>query len=912
MKIRLVTVVWGREFADMFLRVGLRTLLAEGNAAALARAHQVIYTIYTTPEDAQLMEAAPAFVRLRRDVDVRVSLFTPAEIDRNNHGSHGLFWNRAVELARRNAEIVFFIIPDVLYAAGTLLRWAARFEAGAGAIFTIGPQVVQETILQELAERFPDGGTACSLDRDELHDLLFRHFHPLHAAMRHDSTRRPPHPEYDLRLVRGRGFVIREIVSHPFCVDPRRYASLRHYGPQDHLDSIAFEPCCTLSVEPLLKRMHLYYRPWPLDEARLSNLAGWWDCFTTAACERESAFPFDITCNDDAAWQAGRRRAVAGGRFYRSQILAAGRLYQLFVALRNREAYKASNLLAFAVYAGRLRRRLCVREGATILVPSERALAADAGRIDALLAPGREQELIDLIADHVILRKDDVDKSRRFRCRLARDGGGQAAADDALFTARGLPAEPLLRAIAPSDPPFSAGPFTVVVVDRVLWREPAARTDTPATVPADSAATVPVDIAATVTMDTAATVTMDTAATVTTDTAATATMDAAAIRPKSQADTFVVTKWGRRSRFHRALYYALHVPFLEPIVAIVFPVYFLPPAQKALLRNRFVRRAWERWQRGRFKLGCWAYAVAGRLEAVPRLGPIVRKARRAVEDVVPLLSRFRRVVRRDGVTIARRKVHARVRAAMAVIFFEKKPLGFPNEQRELLDQVRTIRVFQAIEEVLGDLEDKMGTGLFRSVPLAALRVLLRDEGFNRTRVEDCLTGMTRRFPSWSEAWLELGFLYEEQGRLEEALASFTKAMQGSRLTDLAGRAPHPVAIAAASCGRLLALAGRDAEASACFSRVLKLDPDQKMVAVEYANVLRRLGRIDQALAYYGEGMYYQESRWGLPAAPRDFHDLRFHRLAGGTKEPLARRRAPAVEVGDKSILAAVPCEVEPC
>ncbi len=53
MKIRLVTVVWGREFVEIFLRIGLRTLLAEGNAPALARAHQVTYTIYTTPEDRQ-------------------------------------------------------------------------------------------------------------------------------------------------------------------------------------------------------------------------------------------------------------------------------------------------------------------------------------------------------------------------------------------------------------------------------------------------------------------------------------------------------------------------------------------------------------------------------------------------------------------------------------------------------------------------------------------------------------------------------------------------------------------------------------------------------------------------------------------------------------------------------------------
>jgi hypothetical protein len=873
MKIRLVTVVWGREFAEIFLRVGLRTLLADGNAAALARAHQVTYTIYTTSEDAQLMEAAPAFGRLREQIDVRLTLFTPAEIDSSNYGSHGIFWNQAVELARRNAEIVFFIIPDVLYAKGTLLRWAARFEAGAGAIFTVGPQVALETVLQELEQRFPDGGSACGFDQDELSDLLFRHLHPLHAAMRHDSVRRPPHPEYDLRLVPGRGFVVREIVSHPFCVDPRHYSSLRHYGPQDHLDSIAFEPCCTLSVEPLLKRFELYYRPWPLDEARLSNLAGWWDCFTTAACEYESAFPFDVACKNDAAWQTGRRRAVAGGRFYRSQIFAAGRLYRLFIELKNRGSHRAAQLLAFAIYAGRLRRRICVREGATILVPSERALAAEAGRINALLVPGRELEFVDLIANHVILRKDDIDRSRRLRGNVVRNSDYQASGGDALFTARGLPAEPLLRAITSAAPPLSVGPFTVVVVDRVLWPELAAPTTTGAITPIESA--VP------------------------------------EVWPRLQAGTFVVTKWGRRSRFQRALYYALHVPFLEPIVGIVFPVYFLPLAQKLLRRNHFVRWARRSWQRRRFIPMNLIFAAEQRLEAAPGFGPVVRQTRRAIQSAVHFLLRFIRIVRRDGATIAGRKVRARLRA-MALRVFAQRPFGVPKEQRELLDQVRSIRVLQGVEEVLGEVESKMGGGRFRSVPLESIRIMLRDEGLNTALVEDRLTAMTRRYPSWSEAWLELGFLRQDQGRLEEALACFTNAMRASRMTDLAGQAPHPAAIAAASCGRLLALASRDAEASNCFARALSLDPDQKMIAVEYANVLRRLGSIDQALIYYGEGMYYQESRWGLPAAPRDFHDLRFHRLSGGIKLSPAHRRTTVAAGPERLSSVTAPCEVEPC
>ncbi len=58
MKIRLATVVWRREFVDVFSRIALRSRLAEGNAPALARSDQVIYTIFTTAEDARAFEAA--------------------------------------------------------------------------------------------------------------------------------------------------------------------------------------------------------------------------------------------------------------------------------------------------------------------------------------------------------------------------------------------------------------------------------------------------------------------------------------------------------------------------------------------------------------------------------------------------------------------------------------------------------------------------------------------------------------------------------------------------------------------------------------------------------------------------------------------------------------------------------------
>lgn len=841
MKIRLVTVVWGREYAELFLRGSLRTLLAEGNCPALARAHQVIYTIYTTADGAELLEAAPVFIRLREQMEVRVSVFAPGEIDDTNHGSHGYFWNREIDLARQNSAVLFFIIPDVLYAKDTLTRWAARFDAGAGAIFTIGPQVVLETIIPEIEERFQDSGAVFSIEQDELYDLLFRHLHPLHVAMRHDSDRRPPHPEYDLRLVPEHGIVIREIVSHPFCINPRIYNELRHYGPRDHLDTIVCEPCMTLSVEPLLKRVNSYYRPWPLDEARLTNLALWWDHYTTEACEYESNFPFDIYPSNDAKWPTVRRRAVAGGRFYRSQIVSSGRLYQLFSELKKRQSYKAASLLALAIYAARLRRRLPLRDGATILVPSERALAADEKRIAPLLVPGREQELIDLFADHIICSKENVARSHRLQ-HLIRRREKPAVGDGAIFTARGMAGEPLLRDVTRKGTPFSVGPFNVIMIDRILWRD-----QLPEAESADVAPSGPAE-------------------------------SDHAVAPTAKSSTFVVTAWGQRSNLRRMLFYAAHIPLLEPLIAMLFHRIYYPHAMRVIQYEGRMFRIARRVPR----------AIWHRSRGIPIVGPVLRRALYAAMLLLGLLRKVKtavRVMRREGFRQALNLTL--VRLNLGAFSSMKAGHAVSEAERNFIDEIRNVRVMETVAAVLTDFQSKMGSEKFKSAPLELLERILREQKLDVAKaplLEKALRGLTVSNPQWSEPWLELGFLHEDQGRLDEALVCFSKAMAGLRPNDLPDRDPHPAAVAGARRGKLLADAGNDAEAQACFKLCLGYDPGQRMVAVQYANLLRRLGHYDQALVYYSEGMYYQESRWSLPVPPRDAGRLRFPHLTGRMRE----------------------------
>jgi tetratricopeptide (TPR) repeat protein len=181
------------------------------------------------------------------------------------------------------------------------------------------------------------------------------------------------------------------------------------------------------------------------------------------------------------------------------------------------------------------------------------------------------------------------------------------------------------------------------------------------------------------------------------------------------------------------------------------------------------------------------------------------------------------------------------------------------------------------------------------VPLVYLRQLLARHKLDGERgsraARALLMKLAKTNPSWAEPWLELGFIYEDEGANFEALRCFERAMRGKKGADLAPSLPHPSAVAAASCGRLLMAMGRNDEARAAFALAVSGDTGQKVAAAYYAGLLRLQGDIDNALVYYGEGMYHQECRWCLPPAPRDAGRLKFQHLAGETPAELLGRLA---------------------
>ena len=459
MKIRLSTVVWGEGFIDLFLRITARTLLAEGNLAALAARHDIKYTIYTSPSDAPLLYASPTFQRLSDVVLLNVEIFDINLVDPTNPSSHWILWRNAAERAKASGEILFFIIPDMVFSSGTLLRWAERFEHGYHAICTASPQVTLETTLSQLETDFPASKSLpLLLTTTDVQQLLIHQLHPLMIAMFRDSRRWSRHPDTILIEAPQNGVTMRLLASQPFCIDLNHFSVNNALCPLDRLGDIAFEEPHTVCLEPLLKYPDLYHRPLCLDGDRLSNMGSWIDYHLGPAdvlwFSHDALFHARENDNDN-----GFRRASETLGFFACQVRLTGAIYRAVRAIREAGCRQAAQIAATAHFVARLRRRWRIKGEVTVFVPQDAAInALGPTRLASLLGLGCEKVLAGAVLNHVF----------RGRMNLAvGDSLAQLIKPETAITANGTEVRMFTAAKVISGP-ITVDDCTIYVIDHAL------------------------------------------------------------------------------------------------------------------------------------------------------------------------------------------------------------------------------------------------------------------------------------------------------------------------------------------------------------------------------------------------------------------------------------------------------------
>lgn len=406
-KVQIVTVVWGEAFVTQLLTVAWRSILAPGNLPAFVERFDTTYILYIRDVDLPVVYASPQYKLISALVEVETRVFSEKEMHRDKYEWHWILWKDAVARASAPGSVMVLIIPDLLYADGTLARWGDYLLSGRRAVFSIGTWVSRETCMAELTARYPiESNDTVAISRQELVQLLMRHLHPLIAASFRNSGHASFHPERITEFVHNEGFLSRMLSSQPFMFDTQHFRLDGSQCPVNHFDDIAFDDVTSLSLAPILHLGEFYNSPVHFNRHRIAHIAGWSNHNLRIAHFFESRFdyryPQDGRPPDNEAWT----KASANLDGARRQILAAHVIKQVWECVAKLGCSKAASLIAIAALHHHLNEKVWVEGGFTVFVPTDAALAQWGLDVNAMIASeDANAAFFPIVLDHIVDRR---------------------------------------------------------------------------------------------------------------------------------------------------------------------------------------------------------------------------------------------------------------------------------------------------------------------------------------------------------------------------------------------------------------------------------------------------------------------------------------------------------------------------
>lgn len=215
-------VVWGESYVDTLLEAVLPNQATPGNLGAFRGAEGCRYRIFTQPQDAQRIVAAPIFRRIESSIPVEFVF----DDELGAKGGHEANYEdmtrchrRALADAAEAGAAIVFLPADCLWSEGSFAAMARRRAEGKLAVLNPGIRLVRETAYEAFLEQFLDreSGAAPAPART-LAALALAHLHPLTRAAFHDVADFISWPSNVLWRAPD-GFVVRAFHLHPFMLD---------------------------------------------------------------------------------------------------------------------------------------------------------------------------------------------------------------------------------------------------------------------------------------------------------------------------------------------------------------------------------------------------------------------------------------------------------------------------------------------------------------------------------------------------------------------------------------------------------------------------------------------------------------------------------------------------------------------
>lgn len=208
-KLVFVMPVWGKDYTRLFLDFSLPSQLAPGNLPSISKESEIgrhRYFIYTTYNDARVIQESSYYTRLKDIIDVEFFMLEELNAPISSIKKINCCFRHVADIAREDEYGIVNLGPDVVYSDGSFKTLMRHSTKGKRLIVWGHLRVNKDSAVEELIKLYGNDGSL-SISSRELVKLGMKHLHNVFKSKFWDSDRFTVHPCIILWKVKDEGII---------------------------------------------------------------------------------------------------------------------------------------------------------------------------------------------------------------------------------------------------------------------------------------------------------------------------------------------------------------------------------------------------------------------------------------------------------------------------------------------------------------------------------------------------------------------------------------------------------------------------------------------------------------------------------------------------------------------------------
>lgn len=217
MKIHIITVVWGEEYINYFLKIVIPNQLSNGNLEIFKENPEAIYKIYTSSKDSIIIENSPILVVLSKCI--KYEIIKIADIDfSSKYAAMNQLHGYAIDSAVKEQAVLIFLSPDMIISE-FFFKKLMQLSQNSKVVLVLGFRVIKEEITPILVNNYSNNqNNKISISSRELANLSIKYMYPISQSLLINCKTFPGCPSHLYWNVDGSGILCRAFHLHPLLI----------------------------------------------------------------------------------------------------------------------------------------------------------------------------------------------------------------------------------------------------------------------------------------------------------------------------------------------------------------------------------------------------------------------------------------------------------------------------------------------------------------------------------------------------------------------------------------------------------------------------------------------------------------------------------------------------------------------